>query len=100
MKFVIASDTAEVEYKNKAFWQQYDEVEVENPNGWYIRYVSGGMVHVFDYCQSTGRGEYFDEYREEVYKVPLNFSDNAKANAEIMHKANYDNMKAVLIREP
>lgn len=100
MKFIITSDQVEVDYKSNDFWQQFDEVEVEEPNDWYIRYVQGGFVHVFDYCQSTGRGDYFDEYREETYKVPLAFSDDAKANAEIMRKANYDGKKAVLIREP
>lgn len=99
MKFVIARDTASVDYKDHAFWQQFDEVEVENPSGWYIRYVEGGIVHSFGYSQSSGRGEYLDEYREDVYKKPLRFSSDAKANAEIMHKTNYDNKKAVLIRE-
>lgn len=99
MKFIIKRDETEVDYKNNAFWQQFDEVEVEEPNGWLIRYVQGGMVHVFDYCQSTGRGDYFDEYREDVYTVPLNFSNDAKANADIMRKTNYDQKKAVLIRK-
>ncbi len=90
----------QIDYKNDAFWQQFDEVEVENPSGWYLRYVSGGMVHTFDYCQSSGHGEYVDEYRECVYKIPLNFTDDAKCNAELMHNMHYDNLKAVLIREP
>lgn len=100
MEFVIARDTIEVEYKNNSFWKQFDEVKVENPNGWYIRYVSGGIVHTFGYCQSTGRGDYYDEYVEQTHKIPLNFSDDAKANAEIMHKADYDRMQnVVLIRQ-
>ncbi len=98
MKFTIARDTVEVDYKKHAFWQQFDEVEVENPDGWYVRYVVGGMVHTFGYCQSSGRGEYYDEYHEEVYKDPLGFSGDAKANAEILHKSNYDNKQAVLVR--
>lgn len=100
MKFVIASSTSEVAYQSNAFWQQFDEIEVENPNGWYIRYVVGGFVHSFGYSQSSGRGEYFSEYKEDVYTHPLPFSDDPKANAEIMRNAKYDNMKAVLIREP
>ena len=100
MKFVIESGTTQVDYKNNAFWQQFDEVEVKNPNGWYIRYVEGGIVHSFGYSQSSGRGEYLDEYREDVYKKALHFSSDAKANAKIMHAANYDNKKAVLIRKP
>lgn len=100
MKYVITRDAERVEYGSNAFWQQFDEVEVEDPSGWYLRYVSGGMVHTFGYCQSSGRGEYYDEYREEVYKVPLAFSNDLKANAEIMHKAHYDNMRAELVREP
>ena len=100
MKFTIASDTLEVDYKNYDFWQQFDEIEVENPQGWYIRYVEGGIVHTFEYSQSSGHGEYVDEYREDVFKTPLHFTADAKANADIMHKMNYDNKKAVLIREP
>ena len=99
MKFTIAKDMTKVDYKNNAFWLEYDEVEVEEPNGWYLRYVEGGIVHSFGYSQSSGRGEYLSEYREDVYKVPLRFSADAKANAEIMHKAQYDDKKAVLIRE-
>lgn len=100
MKFVIGQDEDKIDYKSNDFWQQYDEVEVKNPKGWYIRYVVGGFVHTFDYCQSTGRGDYYDEYQEEVYKIPLPFSDDAKANAEIMHKAKYDNLNAVLVYDP
>ena len=100
MKFTIASDTLELDYKSSAFWKQFDEIEVENPNGWYVRYVERGIVHVFDYCQSTGRGEYCDVFQEDVYKRPLPFTDDPKANAELMHKADYDGKKAVLIRKP
>lgn len=100
MKYTIARDTVEVDYQSYEFWQQFDEIEVEEPKGWYIRYVEGGIVHSFGYSQSSGRGEYIDEYREDVYKKPLRFSDDAKANAELMHKASYDGKKAVLIREP
>ena len=100
MKFVIERDTLQVDYKSNEFWQQFDEIEVQNPNGWYIKYVEGGIVHYFGYSQSSGRGEYIDEYREDVYKVPLRFSSDARANAQIMHRAHYDNKKAVLIREP
>lgn len=100
MRFTIAHDVTKVDYKNRAFWQQFDEVEVENPDGWNIRFVSGGIVHTFEYCQSSGRGEYCDEYREEVYIVPLNFSNDARANADIMRKTNYDNKQAVLVRKP
>lgn len=100
MKFTIARDTAQVDYKSNEFWQQFDEVEVETPDGWYIRYITGGIVHTFDYCQSTGRGDYIDEYVEEEHKVPLAFTADAKANAEIMHNAHYDDMKAVLVRKP
>lgn len=99
MKFTIARDTLKVDYKDNAFWLQYDEVEVEEPKGWYIRYVEGGIVHSFGYSQSSGRGEYIDEYREDVYTKRLNFTDDAKANAAIMHKMNYDGKKAVLMRE-
>ena len=100
MKFTITRDTLKVEYKNNEFWKQYDEVEVEEPNGWYIRYVEGGIVHSFEYSQSSGRGEYVSSYREDVYKKPLHFTDDAKANAQLMRKLNYDNKKATLIREP
>ena len=98
MKFMITKDMTTVDYKNSAFWQQYDEVEVEEPSGWHIRYVEGGIVHSFGYSQSSGRGEYLSEYREDTYTVPLRFTADAKANAEIMHKAQYDNKKSVLIR--
>lgn len=100
MKLTIPHDTVELDYKNNAFWQQYDEIEVENPNGWFLRYVEGGIVHTFGYSQSSGHGEYSSEYREDVYKIPLPFSDDSKANAVIMHSKNYDNKKATLIREP
>ena len=99
MKFVISKDTVKVEYQNYDFWQQFDEIEVECPKGWFIRYVEGGIVHSFEYCQSSGRGEYTSSYREDVFKKPLKFSNDPKANAELMHKTNYDNKKAVLIRE-
>lgn len=99
MKFVISKDTVNVEYKNHDFWQQFDEVEVECPDGWIIRYVEGGIVHYFGYSQSSGRGEYNSEYREDVFKKPLKFSSDAKANAELMRKMNYDDKKAMLIRE-
>ena len=98
MKFVITSDMEKVEYQNYNFWQQYDEVEVENPKGWYIKYVEGGIVHSFGYDQSSGRGEYIDEYVEDEFTKPLHFTADARANAEIMHKTNYDGKKAVLIR--
>lgn len=100
MKYVIEKDVVKVDYQSSAFWQQFDEVEVENPKGWYVRYVEGGIVHTFGYSQSSGRGEYLDEYREDVYKKPLRFTNDAKANAELMRKLNYDNKKATLIREP
>ena len=100
MKFIIERDTLKVDYKSSEFWKQFDEVEVQNPDGWYIRYVEGGIVHSFGYSQSSGRGEYLDEYREDVYKVALHFSSDARKNAEIMHKMKYDDKKAVLIREP
>lgn len=100
MKYIITRDTVKVDYRDNAFWQQYDEIVVENPNGWYLRYVEGGIVHSFGYSQSSGRGEYLSEYREDVYKVPLAFSSDARANAAIMHKAKYDDKRAVLIREP
>ena len=100
MKFVIERDTVKLEYKSNDFWQQFDEVEVENPNGWYIRYVEGGIVHTFGYSQSSGRGEYLDRYEEEEHKIPLKFSTDAKQNAAIMRKTNYDGKNAVLIREP
>lgn len=100
MKFVIARDTDKLDYNSFSFWQQYDEVEVENPNGWYIRYVEGGIVHSFGYSQSSGRGEYIDEYVEDTYEYALAFSADAKANADIMHKRNFDCKKAVLIRKP
>ena len=100
MKFIIERDAVKVDYKNSEFWKQFDEVEVQNPEGWYIRYVEGGIVHSFGYSQSSGRGEYLDEYREDVYKVALHFSSDARKNAEIMHRTKYDDKKAVLIREP
>lgn len=100
MKFIIAAGTNQVEYNSSAFWLEYDEVEVEEPQGWYIRYVEGGIVHSFDYCQSSGRGEYTSRYTEDVYKKPLAFTKDSKENARIMQSANYDGKKAVLIREP
>ena len=99
MKFVISRETDKVDYIDNAFWLQYDEVEVQNPKGWYIRYVEGGIVHSFGYSQSSGRGEYLSEYREDVYKVPLRFTRDNKANAKIMHAAKYDGKRATLIRE-
>ena len=100
MKFTITRDVQKLDYKSNEYWKQFDELEVEEPNGWYIRYVVGGIVHSFGYGQSSGRGEYVDEYREDVYKIPLPFSADAKANAKIMHKAEYDGKNAILIREP
>ena len=99
MKFVIERETLSVEYKNEDFWKQYDEVEVEIPKGWYLRYVTGGIVHSFGYSQSSGRGEYLSEYREEVHKIPLAFTDDAKANAAILHKIKCDDRNAKLMRE-
>ena len=100
MKFVIERDTVEVDYKSYDFWQQFDEIVVENPTGWYVHYVEGGIVHSFGYSQSSGHGEYLSEYREDKYKKPLHFTDDAAKNAEIMKKTNYDGKKAKLIREP
>ena len=100
MKFVITRDMVEVDYKNSTFWQQFDEVEVECPTGWRVRYVEGGIVHSFGYSQSSGRGEYLDQYVEDVYEKPLRFTADAKSNAEIMRKVNYDGKKATLIRKP
>ena len=100
MKYTITSDMVEVDYQSNAFWQQFDEIEVEKPKGWYIRYVEGGIVHSFGYSQSSGRCEYLDQYREDVYTKPLRFTSDAKANAQLMHKLNYDNMKAKLIYKP
>lgn len=100
MKYVITRDMVQVDYQSYDFWKQYDEIEVENPTGWYLRYVVGGIVHSFGYSQSSGRGEYLDEYREDVYKIPLRFTDDAQANAKIMHRKSYDNMRAMLIYEP
>ena len=101
MKFTIARDTLKVDYKDNAFWLQYDEVEVEEPKGWYIQYVEGGIVHTFGYSQSSGRGEYLDVYQEEEHTKPLRFTADAKANAEIMRKLNYDYCRrAKLIRQP
>ena len=100
MKYVITRDTVEIEYQSYAFWQQFDEIEVENPSNWHIRYVEGGIVHSFGYSQSSGRGEYLSEYREDVYTKPLRFTADAKANADIMRKVNYDGKKAKLIRQP
>ena len=99
MKFVITNDMVEIDYKDSAYWQQFDEIEVQNPKGWVIRYVEGGIVHSFGYSQSSGRGEYISEYREDVYEKPLHFTDDAKANAELMRATNYDGKKAKLIRE-
>lgn len=99
MKYVIARGTEKVDYQSKAFWQQFDEVEAEEPEGWCIRFTRGGMVHMFDYCQSTGRGDYFDQYVEEEFTQPLDFTADAKANAAIMHKTDYDNKKATLVHE-
>ena len=99
MKYVIDKDTVNVDYKNSAFWQQFDEIEVACPKDWHIRYVEGGIVHSFGYSQSSGRGEYLDEYREDVYTKPLHFTNDAKANAELMRKLNYDGKKATLIRK-
>ena len=100
MKYRITRDLTEVDYQDSAFWQQFDEVEVEVPQGWHIKYVEGGIVHSFGYSQSSGRGEYLSEYREDTYNKPLPFTSDSKKNAEIMKKKNYDNKKAQLIREP
>lgn len=100
MKFVITRDMDKLDFVGTEFWDQFDEVEVENPNGWYMQYVLGGFVHTFGYCQSSGHGEYFDEYREDIIKAPLNFSDDLKANAEILQNTYYNGKKAMLIREP
>ena len=89
-----------VDYQSFAFWQQVDELVVERPTGWYLRYVVGGIVHTFGYSQSSGRGEYLDEYREDVYKVALHFTTDAVANAKLMQKKSYDNMQATLVYEP
>ena len=99
MKFTIERDTVKVEYKNSEFWQQFDEIEVENPNGWYLKYETCGIVHSFGYSQSSGRGEYIDEYVRETHKKPLHFTADAQKNAEIMHKIWCDDVYAMLIRE-
>ena len=99
MKFTIKCDTLSVVYQSSDFWKQFDEVEVENPEGWYIRYIEGGIVHTFDYSQSSGRGEYCDRYVETERKIPLAFTDDARHNAKIMHDKNYDGKNAVLIQE-
>ena len=100
MKYTITSDTVKLDYQSRAFWQQFDEVEVECPNGWHIRYVEGGIVHSFEYSQSSGRGEYISQYREDVYTKPIKFTTDAKANAKLMREMDYDGKKATLIREP
>ena len=100
MKFVITRDMVEVDYKSNEFWKQFDEIEVECPTGWHVRYVEGGMVHMFDYDQSSGRGEYVTRYQEDVYTKPLAFTADAKANADLMRQTHYDGKKALLIRKP
>ena len=99
MKFTIERDTVKVEYKNCEFWQQFDKIEVENSKGWYLQYVTRGIVHSFGYSQSSGRGEYLDEYVQETHKKPLHFTADAKANAAMMHKIRCDDIYAMLIRE-
>ena len=99
MKYTISKDTVKVEYKNNEFWQQFDEIVVENPKGWYIRYVEGGIVHSFGYSQSSGRGEYIDEYHEDVYTIPLPFTNDAKVNAKLMHQTKCSYANAMLVRE-
>ena len=99
MKFTISKDTKKLEYQSNDFWKQFDEVEVENPSGWYIQYKEGGIVHYFGYSQSSGRGEYLSEYREETKKIPLNFTADSKNNAKKMHKTKYDGKNAILIQE-
>ena len=100
MKFVIDSDTVKLDYKDRDFWKQFDEIEVEIPKGWYISYVERGVVHTFDYCQSSGRGEYVDVFEETERKFPLKFTDDPNQNAAIMHKHYFDGLNAVLIRKP
>ena len=98
MKFVIARDTVELDYKSDDFWRQYDEIEVECPQGWVIRYIEGGIVKSFGYSQSSGHDEYLEEYREDTFNVPLAFTEDARANAALMHKGGYNNRRAKLVR--
>lgn len=99
MQFVIKRETTEVAYLNETFWKQYDRVTIEEPEGWVLRFTQGGIVHTFDYCQSTGRGEYIDEYREETVEKPLHFTENAQKNAEILQALHCKDCRAVLLRQ-
>lgn len=99
MKYVIPRDAVEIEYHGSAFWRQFDEVEVEIPQGWFLCFTEGGIVHTFDYCQSSGHGEYVSEYREEYREAPLPFSADAQANARLMRSIVCSDMKAKLVRK-
>ncbi len=99
MKLTIPRGTTEMDYQSIAFWKLYDEVEVEEPDGWVIRYDEGGIVHSFGYSQSSGHGEYLSEYVTETFRIPLAFTADAKANAALMQRVSYDGKKAVLARE-
>jgi len=85
MKFTIKSGTKEFNCENLMF-NTVTELKVEEPEGWRLKYKLGGFVHKFDYCQSSGGGNYYDEYYEEEYVKPIEFSDNAKRNAELFNK--------------
>ena len=100
MKYVIPRDAEEIAYKGVWFWKQFDEVEAEVPEGWFLRYTEGGIVHSFGYSQSSGHGEYISEYREEVRTIPLAFTTDAAHNAAVLQGIPCQDVNAVLTRHP
>lgn len=101
MQFIFKKGQIEVPYYSKDFWMQYDEVIVEEPEGWSLKYIIGEICHKFDYCQSTGRGDYYDEYIMKEHYKNIEFSSNAKKNAEILKNIDVDGFidQAIFIKK-
>ncbi len=101
MKYVIPQGTTSVEYGSPSHWEEYDEVVVEEPSDWYIHYIMGGFVTMFDYCQSTGRGDYYQEYVEDEHTDPVAFTDDPKHNAQVIKSRTFEpNHHAAFVRKP
>ncbi len=98
MKFVITKDMEKVEFHDISFWKQYDEIEVEDTEGWVVNYVACETVYTFDYCQSTGRGDYCYDMRNVDHSKPANFTSDAKANAKMLHEIHPDCVKLELVK--
>lgn len=69
-------------------YSNVEELYVEDLKNWYIHYCDGFNQMVGDYCQSTGRYDpqaYTEFVEEKNGDFLLEFTDNPKYNAKLLH---------------